>query len=381
MRLPAASIDAFASAVRPSSWRQLAAPASSTPASTLGARVSSAWPRIAASISGQGPSGKVPGQARSKPAVGIEATAAGTQALRRCPERGVETGERDAALDVPPGRFRGLHGPALQRHRRLGHFEPRAAHLDPGAGDAGVEPQMHGAQGAVRGQAPFSAPRTSTAPLAFGSERNAIEPPSVQAGARASSAEASTAARTASSAQPSAFQRPVPVRRPAPPPPVPSSASNACSSRLRKSSGRARNTASRRRSGRRPASQRPAAVFARWTSTRPGVSADRVRASALPLRRVAGNAACSADRSKSASARSRSPSGQGADACRPARASSVCGGWPEVPVARTLACSRSSASGPDASTRACQGGRSCTASWLAWSCASTARGGRVPMRA
>jgi hypothetical protein len=155
----------------------------------------------------------------------------------------------------------------------------------------------------------------------------------------------------------------------------PSSASSSCTSMTPGSSGRARSSARRRRTGNNPSFQRPARALASATEIVAGRSIALVVARAWPVSAVVGSALANADRSSALTDASSSPSGQAARGRISARASSDCAGCVAVAAARTVAAVSSASSGPRARAVALQPFAVAVASTVA----STGNGASAPI--
>ena len=171
--------------------------------------------------------------------------------------------------------------------------------------------------------------------------------------ARASSCEGCSDCSVVASVHCWIVQRPCPWTWPALCCLLPSSASKACNSSVRGSSGRARSSSLSCRTGRWPSFQRPGSALASVTVTRAGWLLPLVCATASPLSAVSGAALFNADRSRFFVLACSSASGQASNGRSVARASSDCSRCAFVGFARSVARKAGCSSGPDSVALAC----------------------------
>ena len=209
---------------------------------------------------------------------------------------------------------------------------------------------------------------------------NATGPDSCMAAARPSRRCGTTPARRASrcSSVPSHTALPASV-----PAPRVLSASWRWKSLRSRRSGRLnspRNSAVRRRSGRRRSFQRPGRVLSSVTVADIGASLARAASVALPASRVCGARADSADRSSSRVFRSSVDSGQASSGRSPACRSTAGGSRPASGTPRSVPLSLISGRLPLACSTAAQRGASASAAGRSVACSDSGIGARVAMR-
>ena len=193
---------------------------------------------------------------------------------------------------------------------------------------------------AITSTAAASAPPEKPVPI------TCTVPSSVVCGARASSAVGFTWFSVMSSVARAGAHRPLPLSLPPGNTAEPRATSSDCTSSTAGSSGRARTSASMRRTGSKPSSMRPARAFASSILTWAGWSKPLDAITARPLSEVAGAALANAERSSAFVVACRLPSGHAANGRTTAPRSADCAPCVALASTRTVAATSSLASGP-----------------------------------